>query len=479
MVQARCHHPPSSLMKKNRKYWQLKIRHVLNSNTWQTVSMVIFIVFASTALSIWLIWRSLYLPEIKNHASYLVSELNLIDHANQSFANNPAVLSWIVDNSHIQLIDDPKDFPVVNDKIVADFFTDIFAKEVSQELGRDVKVYFKFKPTPQLWVWDSKYPDRWLREPVIHYSQYSVGLLIGFVFGLPILTLLVSLILVRRLNRPLKKLESTANDYIHLGHATTLPEVGSNEIRKVNTAFNRLFNTLHQAQKERTIMLAGISHDLRTPLTRMRLTAEMLPDEFFREGLVYDIEDMDAILEQFMSFMKDGSDEAVRATNLEMIFHEISVQFNEVNFIYDNRVAEEVMVRPLSVKRLIVNLVNNAIRYGREPIYLGAVITTRPQDDIDLTAHTAPSVRRILTISVRDEGEGVAESELDRIMQPFERGETARTTQGSGLGLAIVNRIAHLHQGEVIAQNHDHGGLEVLVHLPLMEDAPSPRGDDN
>lgn len=170
-----------------------------------------------------------------------------------------------------------------------------------------------------------------------------------------------------------------------------------------------------------------------------------------------------------MSFMKDGSDEAVRATNLELIFHEISVQFNDVRFVYDNRVAEDVMVRPLSMKRLIVNLVNNAVRYGREPIHLGAVIDYRDADD--LTANTLK--KRILTISVRDEGEGVAESELQRIMQPFERGETARTTQGSGLGLAIVSRIAHLHQGEVIARNHDNGGLEVLVHIPLVDNTRS------
>lgn len=460
-------------MTKNRKYWQLKLRHTLNSNTWQTVSMVIFIVFASIALSIWLIWRSLYLPEIKNHASYLASELTLMDNAQQTFDKNPAMLTWVKNNSHIQAIDNPNDFPVVNDKIVADFFTDIFAGQVAKELGREVKVYFKFKPTPKLWIWDSKYPHIWYREPVTHYSQYSAGLLALFVFGLPILTILVSLVLVRRLNRPLKKLERTANDYIHLGHATTLPEVGSNEIRKVNTAFNRLFHTLHQTQKERTIMLAGISHDLRTPLTRMRLTAEMLPDDFFREGLVYDIEDMDAILEQFISFMKDGSDEAVRATNLEMIFHEIGVQFNEVKFVYDNRVAHDVMVRPLSIKRLMVNLVNNATRYGREPIHLGAVISAMSDevvDDLALVDNPNFKDKSVLTLSVRDEGEGVAMSELERIMQPFERGETARTTQGSGLGLAIVSRIARLHQGEVIARNHEQGGLEVLVKIPL----PSP-----
>lgn len=454
---------PSSiiLMKKFGKLWLFKIRHLLNSNTWQTVMMITFIVFVSVALSIWLFWRSLYLPELKNHASYLANEIQLIDNLQQN-DNNTQNMGWIYKNRHIQLIDNPKEFPEINDKLGVDFFTDIFAKQVASELGRDVKVYFKFKPTPKLWVQDSKYPHLWLQEPVKHYSQYSTGLLIGFVFGLPILTLLTILVLVRRLNRPLKKLERAATDYINLGHATTLPtQTGSNEIRKVNTAFNRLFTTLSQAQKERTIMLAGISHDLRTPLTRMRLTAEMLPDDFFREGLVYDIEDMDAILEQFISFMKDGSDEAVRPTNLETICHEIMVQFGGTQFIYHNSVTQDVAVRPLSIKRLIINLVNNAIRYGSEPIHLNvSLFTPEPQ------TQTPPLP--MLILSVRDEGGGIADSELERVMQPFERGETARTTQGSGLGLAIVGRIAQLHQGTMSVKNHPEGGLEVCVSIPLV-----------
>ena len=216
-------------------------------------------------------------------------------------------------------------------------------------------------------------------------------------------------------------------------------------------------------------MLAGISHDLRTPLTRMRLTAEMLPDEFFREGLVYDIEDMDAILEQFISFMKDGSDEPVRLTNLDTIFKEIMVQFTDTRFIYESDVSHDVPVRPLSIKRLIINLVNNAIRYGCEPIHIGASILPPATDEdagLELTDPHAKFPK--LIIHVKDEGEGVADDQLERIMQPFERGETARTTQGSGLGLAIVNRIARLHQGEVEAMNHPEGGLYVCVKIPLI-----------
>ena len=174
---------------------------------------------------------------------------------------------------------------------------------------------------------------------------------------------------------------------------------------------------------------------------------------------------MDAILEQFISFMKDGSDEPVKPTNLDAIFKEIMVQFDGVRFLYESTVTQSVPVRPLSIKRLIVNLVNNAIRYGEPPIHLMATITPPPQDPQNESIF---DLYPTLILCVKDEGEGVAEDQLERIMQPFERGESARTTQGSGLGLAIVSRIAHLHQGVVEAINHPNGGLQVCVKIPLM-----------
>lgn len=435
-----------------------KFKKRLYSNTWQTATAVILVVFVSVSLSIWLFWRSLYLPELQNHANYLASEITLIDNARQKFSDDPTMQAWVVEHTHLKIIDNPQEFPVVSQKFAVDNITNILAKEVSGQLGREVQLYFKFKPVPKLWVHDPAMPDIWLQEPVINYSRYSGALLILFTLGLPILTVITIVWLARTLNRPLKHLEQVASDYIQTGTASPLPtNVGSNEIRKVNTAFNRLFATLAQSQKERTIMLAGISHDLRTPLTRMRLTAEMLGDEFFKEGLIYDIEDMDAILEQFISFMKDGSDEAVRPTKLDSICHEIMVQFAGTEFIYKNNVSMPVLVRPLSIKRLLINLINNAIRYGKQPIHL--VINTLPANE-----HT---LYPTLLLCVKDEGDGIAEDQLERIMQPFERGETARTTQGSGLGLAIVERISALHHGKVEAINHPDGGLQVCVYIPL------------
>lgn len=446
------------------------------SNSWLTTLVVAFMVIVSVSLTIWFFWRSLYLPELKSHARYLTSELRLMNSVKKDWQDNPQVQRWVYQHSHVIVVDNPVDFPQVADKAFVGVFTDVLQQEIGAQLGRPVEVYFKFKPSPQLWVQDSNDDSFWIREPVTYYSQYSPLLLVLFLFGLPILTLLTIILLVQQLNRPLRYLQRAATNYIRLGHATTLPtSSGPTEIRQVNMAFNHLFTTLNQAQKERTIMLAGISHDLRTPLTRMRLTAEMLPEDFFREGLIYDIEDMDAILEQFISFMKDGSDEPVRLTNLDTIFNEIMVQFAPMKFVYQSECNKAVPVRPLSIKRLIINLVNNANRYGKPPIYLSATIVptfteteAAEVNDIISANEVKKEAQEQLMICVRDCGNGVEDDQLERIMQPFERGETARTTQGSGLGLAIVSRIARLHHGTVEAINHPHGGLQVCVRIPMI-----------
>lgn len=452
------------------------------SNTWQTTSMVMLMVMLSVALSLWFFWRSLYLPELQIHANYLANQLLMIDKAQKDWQHQPDVKNWVIHTSHVQLITDPKHFPEVEKKTVVGYFTNIMAEQMESVLKRPTIVYFKFKPVPTLYIQDTAHPEFWLQEPVKFYAQYSTTTIGFFLFGIPIFTLLTIIFLVRQLNRPLKRLQKVAIDYITLGHASHLPtDDGSTEIRQVNLAFNRLFHNLTQTQKERNIMLAGISHDLRTPLTRMRLTAEMLPDEFLKEGLVYDIEDMDAILEQFISFMKDGSDEAVRLTNLRPIINEIVVQFAPLPFVVEiDENLPNVALRPLSIKRLIVNLVNNANRYGKPPIHIQLMVNHRKDfiqnlvnDNQVIIDNLEPLQNAIsqqyLHIIVSDEGEGVAEDQLERIMQPFERGETARTTQGSGLGLAIVSRIAHLHNGTVVARNQpNNGGLQVIVSIPIV-----------
>ena len=273
----------------------------------------------------------------------------------------------------------------------------------------------------------------------------------GWLLGVPLLSAIIILTLVRQLNRPLRRLQNAANAYSKTGKA---PYLGTNhgplEIRQVNQAFNHMIYTLEQTERDRQIMLAGISHDLRTPLTRIRLTAEMLPDEFLREGLVYDVDDMDAILNQFISYMRDGSDEELRDTNINILLQELVVQFKPLEIHFEAQDVPIIPARSLSLKRLIANLINNAKRYGAEPIEL----TAQVEGD------------HILII-VADHGEGIPEDQIEELMQPFVRGNSARTIQGSGLGLAIVKRIVDIHQGELLIHNRPEGGLEARILLPL------------
>jgi two-component system osmolarity sensor histidine kinase EnvZ len=153
--------------------------------------------------------------------------------------------------------------------------------------------------------------------------------------------------------------------------------------------------------------------------------------------------------------MRDGSDEAEQATDLNALMQEIIVQFKPLKIIYQPQLLPQISLRSLSIKRMIANLVNNAKRYGAEPVYLSASV---------LGAY--------IIITVRDTGDGVDEDDVESLMQPFVRGNSARTTQGSGLGLAIVKRIAELHGGYVNARNHPDGGLEVSVGLPLVRKQP-------
>ena len=303
----------------------------------------------------------------------------------------------------------------------------------------------------------------WVREPLKTYANYSPELIFGWLLGVPIIASIIILTLVRQLNRPLRRLQNAANQYSKTGKAPYLEtNHGPLEIRQVNQAFNHMVYTLEQTERERMIMVAGISHDLRTPLTRIRLTAEMLPDEFLREGLIYDVDDMDAILNQFISYMRDGSDEELKDTNINILLQELIVQFKPLDIRFEAQDVPIIPARSLSLKRLIGNLINNAKRYGAEPI--------------ELSAYTEND--RII-IKVADHGEGIPEDQIQDLMQPFVRGDSARTVQGSGLGLAIVKRIVDIHQGELKIHNRPEGGLEAIISLLIPKEKTEENSSHN
>jgi len=429
----------------------------------RTTILVLLVVFFSLFMSLWFFWRTLYLPEIQQHARYLAVELELVNNPDIRIfhrENEVDVDAWLRNRVGIEYVTNPKEYPSVRDKVIAEFFTNQVEEKLANEIGtKDVTVYFQFKPSPRIWIQTPEMHGNWVREPLKTYANYSPELLVGWVVGVPLLSAIIILILVRQMNRPLRRLQNAANEYSKSGTAPYLDtNHGPLEIRQVNQAFNRMVYTLDQTERERRIMLAGISHDLRTPLTRIRLTAEMLPDEFLREGLVYDVDDMDAILNQFISYMRDGSDEELKDTNINMLLQELVVQFKPLDIQFEMQDVPIIPARSLSLKRLIANLINNAKRYGAEPIELSAKVENE-----------------YILITVADHGEGIPADQIEELMQPFVRGDSARTIQGSGLGLAIVKRIVDIHHGEIQIHNREQGGLEVIISLPI----PKPSTEES
>lgn len=454
----------AAYQEKKRTHWERFLDKVKpRSAAMRTTVLVLSVVFFSLFMSLWFFWRTLYLPEIQQHARYLALELEVLNNPElRMFHNNAEVdiEAWLKNRVGVEYVTDPKEYPSVREKVIAEFFTNQIEDKLSKELKIDqATVYFQFKPSPRIWVQTPEMNGNWVREPLKTYANYSPELIFVWLLGVPLISAAIILTLVRQLNRPLKRLQDAANSYSRNGTAPYLEtNHGPQEIREVNQAFNHMIYTLDQTERDRRIMLAGISHDLRTPLTRIRLSAEMMPDDdFLKEGLIYDVEDMDAILNQFISFMRDGSDEEPQDTDINMLLQELIIQFKPLDIRFTPQELPVIQARSLSLKRLIGNLINNAKRYGAEPIEISA-----QADDEQLL------------ISVADHGEGIPADKIADLMQPFVRGNDARTVQGSGLGLAIVKRIVDIHEGQLLIHNRAQGGLEAVISLPLKK----PQSDE-
>ena len=424
----------------------------------RTAVLVVFVVFFSLFMSLWFFWRTLYLPEIQQHARYLAMEIETLNNPNLRIYDNGEQLdieSWLNHRIGLEYVTDPNEYPNVKDKVIAELFTNKIEENLAKELNIDEAiVYFQFKPSPRIWIQTPAMQGNWVQEPLTSYAGYSPELILSWLLGVPLFSAIIILTLVRQLNRPLRRLQNAANSYSKTGTAPYLEtNHGPLEIRQVNQAFNHMIYTLDQTERDRKIMMAGISHDLRTPLTRIRLSAEMMPDEdFLKEGLIYDVDDMDAILNQFISYMRDGSDEEIQSTHLNTVLQELVIQFKPLDIRFEPQDLPLMQARTLSLKRLIGNLINNSKRYGVEPIELSAQLSEDHEH---------------IVITVADHGDGIPEDQIQDLMQPFVRGNEARTVQGSGLGLAIVKRIVDIHEGELTIRNRLEGGLEAIISLPI------------
>ncbi len=285
-------------------------------------------------------------------------------------------------------------------------------------------------------------------------NEHDGPLMLGWLLCLPVLALIATYVTVKQIDRPLARLRAGA-EHIGRGRWVEIPDDVQNtiEFRAVVNAFNQMSRRLNAVSQERTLMLAGVSHDLRTPLTRLRLSLEFLhgAEPELCEGMTKDIEEMDAILEQFISFVRDGSDEAFELGSLNGLITEIASQYEGHHTIQlALSSAESVWFKRIAMKRLLGNLIQNAVKHGRD----GVEVVTQTRG-------------RWVDVCILDRGIGIDENQAHRLFEPFVQGDLARGQQGSGLGLAIVRQIVNLHHGEVSLSNREGGGAQAVVSLPV------------
>ena len=252
-------------------------------------------------------------------------------------------------------------------------------------------------------------------------------------------------------------------------HPAPLPTDGPAEIATVSNAFNQMTQALQQAEATRALMLAGISHDIRTPLTKLRLSMAMaMPDgsdsSFVIAAESY-LDQIETILQQFMDYAGSGEREAAEPGDLNALIERLAGDFAGLGHEFELSLANlpAAAYRPISMMRLLMNLMQNAIVYG------GSGLAVRSW-----------TTGEAVYVAVGDRGKGLSAEELEQLKAPFQRGRNARAhSGGTGLGLAIVERITRLHGGSLQFHAREGGGLEVWVVLPLTSDPamhPAPRG---
>jgi len=417
---------------------------------WRTVLLIWLVILLSQLSTLLFAFYNLYIPDAKQKARLMDLEITTLQ-AGVSKVGKKAFLEMLETRHGMRVTDDLSEVPEVPDFP----FADLFLVPMAHELGDDIEVRIGFLPSPGYWFTASKLEGIWIHVPLDNFGRYEGIILLFWVFGTPSLAFWAAALVVLQLGKPLKRLETAARK-IGAGESvdSLRADNGPREVIEVNRAFNQMNKNLLQADRERALLLAGVSHDLRTPLTRLRLTAELLgvSDSELTEGMVRDVEDMDAILDQFISFVRDGRDETAEFEDLNEVLLEVATQFEGTDVVIRNhlKMLPRVLVKRLSMKRVFSNLIGNAVLHGGGSI------------DIFTSTHGEE-----VSIVIADRGPGISEDQISALFQPFARGDESRGSPGSGLGLAIVKRIVELHYGRVELRSREGGGLQACITLPV------------
>lgn len=347
-----------------------------------------------------------------------------------------------------------------------EIFLSMVVKKIKQDLGEDTIVTLNHYDIPGIWVsfeigdglfwaviprnvFDRPFPWHWIGWGIVVFLVSISG----------------AYFLTTRINKPLNLLINATSKLKKGLPFKKIPEDTATEFKEVTKAFNEMASNLAKSENERRFIMGSVSHDIRTPLTRMKLSLEMLPKKsaFLKESMDQDIDEINQIINQFLDFVRGFDDEPISSLNFGNFLTELKKQHAILG--HDLKISKItrskdipknlfIDVRPLAFKRLFDNLINNGVKFSKS-------------NKIELVAKL---YNEKIVINVLDNGPGIPKAQREKLLEPFERLDQARgSIGGSGLGLAIANRIVMVHNGKLELINRRTGGLNVKLTFPLIK----------
>lgn len=351
------------------------------------------------------------------------------------------------------------------DRVVEQDATETFvelANMIRTKLGGNTRFAREVNDVTGFWVsFDIEEDQYWLRLDEDRVVSASNLQFLGWAIITLVITLLGAVFISKLINEPLSQLSLAARSLAKGRKPKTLPEVGSKEIRETNASFNKMMEDLARIESDRAVILAGISHDLRTPLARMQLEVEMaeLTDDA-RLGMQADLGQMDGIIGQFLDYAKPLETVMFETINLSELLNQVVEESSRLpDVVMRSSIGKNIQLpgNKVELRRVFNNLIENGRRYGRTPG------TDHVRIDIKCGYKNREKQQGIL-FTYRDHGLGVPDADMKRLLRPFTRGDISRSqANGSGLGLAIVDRIVKRHGGLIRISNHANGGFMIAI----------------
>ena len=349
----------------------------------------------------------------------------------------------------------PEDFPAPKPKP----FFNILDAALSEQLARQIKKPFWIDTLGESNILEIRIrlEDNVLRVFVPRKQAYASNthIFLLWMVGASVVLLTIAILFLRNQIRPIQRLADAAEMF---GKGQAVPEDfgprGAAEVRQATVAFLEMRDRIERVLEQRTAMLAGVSHDLRTVLTRFRLQLALVPQSNEVEALSGDVDDMQDMLQGYLDFARGDTGEAASVTSIEDVLARFHGEAEKLGKNFSVRLKGDdpsIKVRPTAFSRLMANLILNALRHA-ENVEVRACHKTRA-----------------LELEVHDDGLGIAEDQRNEVFKPFVRLDDARNQDetGTGLGLAIAQDIVHTHGGEISLGESDLGGLKVVVCLPV------------